>query len=309
MLKISAVVCTYKRTDYLGHALRSLCDQTLNRDEYEILVVDNAVEAEAERIVEEFQDGSINLRYVPEPAVGLSRARNTGLAEARGLYVAYIDDDARADARWLETLVNAFEQTSPAPAAVGGRVWLDWEGEKPGWVPDEMLPLYTCVDLGEEGHGLRNDEFLVGANLAFEKKGLQAIAGFDPNLGRQGVVLLSGEEAHVLQKLQSLGCTVRYEPAAVVWHSVHPSRKRPGWLMKRLFWDGASQPLLNTSLSRRAILRGAWIDLRQCLGWSASTVVATVSGRRNNAWKSLLELSQRAGRVRTQLRMLAAHSD
>src|SRR2546430_8014065 len=100
MIKISAIICTFKRPDYLRHALRSLCNQTLSREDYEIIVVDNAVEAEAEQVVREFQDGKINLRYVTEPEVGLSRARNTGLKVAAGRYVAYIDDDARADAQW-----------------------------------------------------------------------------------------------------------------------------------------------------------------------------------------------------------------
>ncbi len=98
------------------------------------------MQAEARAVVEEFNDGRVNLRYVPESAVGLSRARNTGLQAATGRYVAYIDDDARADSHWLEALVNAFEQTSAA--AIGGRVWLDWHGEKPGWVPEQHLSLF-----------------------------------------------------------------------------------------------------------------------------------------------------------------------
>ncbi len=43
MIKISAIICTFKRPDYLRHALRSLCEQSLPREQYEIIVVDNAV--------------------------------------------------------------------------------------------------------------------------------------------------------------------------------------------------------------------------------------------------------------------------
>ena len=308
MFKISAIICTYKRVDYLRRALESLCGQTLDADDYEVVVVDNAVEAEVKNLVNEFQGKIKNLCYIPERAVGLSRARNTGLKAARAPYVAFIDDDARADTNWLGATLGAF-QKSPAPAAVGGRVWLDWNDDKPAWIPDNMLSLYTHVDLGDEGHGLHSNEYLVGANLAFEKAALDSVGGFDQNLGRQGAVLLSGEEAQVLQKLKWVGRVVYYEPSAIVWHSVDASRRRPSWLLRRLFWDGASQPLLNKSASRKAILKGAWLDLRQCFGWSATTLAATISGKRNNAWKSLLELSQRAGRVRTQLKMLAAHSD
>ena len=312
MIKISAIICTFRRPDYLRHALHSLCEQSLPRDEYEIIVVDNAVEAETERVVREFDEGRINLRYLPEENVGLSRARNTGFKAAAGLYVAYIDDDARADKHWLEALVAAFEEVSPAPAAVGGRVWLDWHGEKPSWVPERHLSLFTYVDHGDDAHALANNEYLVGANIAFEREALLLVGGFDPDLGRQGTVLLSGEEAAIIAQLQELGRGIYYEPAAAVWHSVIQSRKRPSWLLKRLFWDGASQPLIDVlphERSRRSISVNAYRDLRQCARWSWEILSAILKGRKDSAWDSLLGLSQRAGRLRTQIRLLAWNND
>jgi hypothetical protein len=152
----------------------------------------------------------------------------------------------------------------------------------------------------------------VGANIAFEKDALRSVGGFDPNLGRQGLVLLSGEEAAILAQLQQMGKSVYYEPAAVVWHSVDQSRKRPSWLLRRLFWDGASQPLIDvpaSERSRRATSMNAYRDLRQCGRWSWEILVAVLRGRRSSAWESLLGLSQRVGRLRTEVRMLAWNSD
>jgi glycosyltransferase involved in cell wall biosynthesis len=303
---ISAVICTYKRADYLRQALRSLCEQTLARSEFEVLVVDNAVEDETEQVVKEFERIGLPVRYVPESRVGLSRARNTGYEAAHGRYVAYLDDDARPDDCWLKSLVAAFERTSAA--AIGGRVWLDWQGERPAWVPDDQLSLFTFVDHGDEARALQHHEYLVGANLALDRETLITIGGFATNLGRQGAVLLSGEEAKVLNQLRHRGLTIYYEPAALVWHSVHPSRKRPSWLLRRMFWDGASQPLLDQlhdANSRTIIFRATLRDLRQCLRWLLSAAVATLSGQKTLAFESLLGLSQRAGRVRTELRMLA----
>jgi glucosyl-dolichyl phosphate glucuronosyltransferase len=308
MIKISAIVCTFKRPDYLRHALRSLCEQALPRDQYEIIVVDNDAAAEIAGLVKEFDDGQINLRYIAEEKVGLSHARNAGLKAAAGRYVAYMDDDARAERQWLEALVAAFEQTSHCPAAVGGRVLLDWQGEKPGWVPERHVSLYTCVDYGAEARPLRDAEYLVGANLAFDKAQLLALGGFDANLGRQGAVLLSGEEAAILATMRERKLVVYYEPAALVWHSVDPIRKRPSWLLKRMFWDGASQPLIDVparARSRRSTSLNAYRDLRQCARWSSEIILAVLKGRRDAAWEALLGLSQRAGRLRTQVRLLA----
>jgi glucosyl-dolichyl phosphate glucuronosyltransferase len=312
VVRISAIICTFKRPDYLRHALASLCAQTLPRDQYEIIVVDNAVQAEVEQIVKEFADGSINLHYVAEPKVGLSRARNTGLKSAAGRYVAYLDDDARADERWLEALLNTFEQTSPGPAVVGGRVWLDWQGERPSWVPERHLSLFTYVDHGEGTRSLQEGEYLVGANLAFEKDALISSGGFDPNLGRQGTVLLSGEEAATIAEIRRRGRSVYYEAAAVVWHSVDPTRRRPGWLLRRMFWDGASQPLLDlpvSGVSRRSTLANACVDFRQCVRWCGSGLAAMLTGKTARAWESLLGLCQRAGRLRTQVWLLAWNHD
>src|SRR6185437_2284400 len=268
MVRISAIICTYKRADYLRTALRSLCKQTLARDQYEIIVVDNAGEAAAAKVVEELRNENLDVRYVIEREVGLSHARNRGLNEARGSYIAYLDDDARADERWLATLTQLFDQTQAA--AIGGRVWLDWHGEKPVWVGDEQLSLFTFVDHGEESHILRKGEYVVGANIAFRVDRLKKVGGFDAKLGRQGAVLLSGEEAQVIRAMIDRGWTVYYEPAALVWHSVDSSRKRPSWLFRRMFWDGASQPLVDgtsQNRSRRAILSGINRDLRQCMRW------------------------------------------
>jgi glycosyltransferase involved in cell wall biosynthesis len=312
MVKISAIICTFKRPDYLRQALRSLSNQTLARNDYEIIVVDNAVQPEAEQVVREFQNEEIHVRYVTEKEVGLSRARNKGLSEARGRYVAYLDDDARADERWLAALLESFAKSSPPAAAVGGRVWLDWQGRMPRWIPNDQLSLYSYVDHGNQAHLLREDEYLVGANLAFDRELLKEIGGFDSNLGRQGNVLLSGEEAQIVQALRRKDFPILYEPAAVVWHTVHRSRQHPSWLLKRMFWDGASQPLLDrlaTEKSRRVILRSVCSDLRQCAGWSMRAMSASIRGRKTTAWQSLLGLSQRAGRVRTQILLIASIDD
>jgi glycosyltransferase involved in cell wall biosynthesis len=306
MIKISAIICTFKRPDYLRHALRSLGEQTLASEEFEVIVVDNCGDFETERVFQEFSDGRPNFRYVVEARVGLSNARNTGCQDARGRYIAYLDDDAAADPRWLEALLSTFE--SVGAAAVGGRVWLDWQGQRPRWVPEKHLSLFTFVDHGDVGHRLKESEYLVGANIAFEKQALLAVGGFDPDLGRQGAVLLSGEEAATLELMRSRNMLVYYEPSALVWHSVIPARKHPRWLLKRLFWDGATQPLVDRAShrqSRRSISLSAYRDLRACARWIWDILIAVLKGKKASAWESLLGLSQRAGRLRTQVRLLA----
>jgi hypothetical protein len=121
-------------------------------------------------------------------------------------------------------------------------------------------------------------------------------------------VLLSGEESQIVSKLRDRGLAVYYEPAAVVWHCVDASRRKPRWLLRRMFWDGASQPLIDCAAglrTRRLILRGIAYDLRQCAWWALRGLAQSIRGHKSAAWQSLLGLSQRAGRVRTQVVMIA----
>ncbi|MFQ3635030.1 MAG: glycosyltransferase family A protein, partial [Cyanobacteriota bacterium] len=78
--RISAIICTHNRAGYLAGAIASLLRQDLT-DPYEVLVVDNASTDATRAVVEPFLQDS-RLRYVLEPTLGLSVARNAGAAQA-----------------------------------------------------------------------------------------------------------------------------------------------------------------------------------------------------------------------------------
>src|SRR5690349_21431211 len=126
-IRISAIIPTYNRADYLGNAIQSLIEQTLPIEQYEILVIDNCSTDRTRQIVCEDFAHVPNLRYIYEPVLGLSQARNTGWQQARGDYVAYLDDDAIASSQWLEKILFTFRTVTPIPGCVGGKVEPIWE--------------------------------------------------------------------------------------------------------------------------------------------------------------------------------------
>jgi glycosyltransferase involved in cell wall biosynthesis len=105
---ITATVCTYNRSRYLALALAGLQRQSLPATQFEILIVDNCSTDDTRRVVDEFRQRLPNLRYAYEPRPGLSYARNTAMDEARGRYLAYLDDDAIPEPQWLQALLAAF---------------------------------------------------------------------------------------------------------------------------------------------------------------------------------------------------------
>ncbi len=305
--RITAIICTHNRADYLERALESLANQSLPPEQFEVLVVDNASTDQTAAVCAKWLKRFANFHHVREDRLGLSWARNAGAAASRAPYVAYLDDDARADRDWLKHLLEAFEQSDSPPACIGGRVWLDWEKAAPSWLPERYYSLYTFVDHGAEDRPLAEAEYLVGANIAFRRDVLLATGGFDTNLGRKGSMLLSGEESAIVNTLRQRSLPVHYCGRAVVYHAVPPSRRKRRWLWSRMFWDGASQPLLDSGVGRPFghYLRQGYRDIRRMGRFALDGCLALVTGNRKKRLESALALIQRAGRLRTHV-LLAA---
>lgn len=237
--KICAIICTYNRPAELRRSIQSLVEQSLPKTIYEVIVVDNSPNKSAYDIVEEFRDVG-NVRYIHEPTTGLSRARNTGFKNARGEYIAYLDDDATADKDWLANICAAFAKSEAA--CVGGKVELVLESERPTWLADELLfclGKLSCSDDSMILNGTGN--FLHGCNMAFRKEVLIKFGGFNTRLGRTGRNLISSEETFLQKKIQDKGGICLYHPNIIVHHHIENVRLTKKWFERRMFSEGVSR--------------------------------------------------------------------
>ncbi|HBB31244.1 MAG TPA: glycosyl transferase family 2 [Cyanobacteria bacterium UBA8803] len=240
IVQISAIICTHNRAKYLHKAIQSLVEQTLNRELYEILVIDNRSSDNTKQVVTEEFAHVGNLRYLYEPILGLSQARNTGWQQAKGEYVAYLDDDAIAYPPWLENILTAFKTITPQPGCVGGKIEPIWEDQKPDWLPPQFLPYLTIIDWSDVPIILDSNQYIGGANMAFPKFLLAAVGGFDINLGRRGRNLMSNEELLMRDLLKERDYAIYYDPAICVRHHIDPSRLTKDWFIQRHYWQGVS---------------------------------------------------------------------
>lgn len=243
-VKLSAIICTFNRAHYLRKALQSLVDQTLPKEQYEILVVDNCSTDNTSQVVHEEFGSVSNLLYLYEPVLGLSQARNTGWRNARGEYVAYLDDDAIACPEWLERILDVFETVKPQPGCVGGKIEPIWGAPRPCWLSDKISPYLTIVDWSETPMALNGKQWLAGANIAFPRHLLEAVGGFQVSLGRRGGKLLSLEEILLRQQLEDRGYCCFYHPEIAVRHHIPASRLTKGWFVRRVYWGGVSDALI-----------------------------------------------------------------
>ena len=219
--RISVVVCTYNGSRTIRDCLQGL--SRLAYPDYEVIVVDDGSRDATATIAQEY-----SCRLIRTPNRGLANARNTGLKAATGEIVAYIDDDAYPDPHWLSYLAATFMSTSHA--GVGG----------PNLAPPGDGPIAECVARapGRPVHVLVTDreaEHVPGCNFAFRKKSLEAVWGFDPQFRT------AGDDVDMCWRLQQLGFTLGFHPAAMVWHH-HRSSLRAYW--KQQVGYGRAEALL-----------------------------------------------------------------
>ena len=241
---ITAVVCTRNRCGLLQHAIDSLVTQSLAREKYEILVVDNGSTDQTGELVRDRARQLGNLHYTFEAKSGLSNARNAGLERAQTPLVAFMDDDAMASPRWLEAICEVFKHRHPQPGVVCGPVQPEWGAPRPQWLTDNWLPFYSVINWSMEARCLGADEWVVGANFAVPRYLAMKCGGFDTSLGRQGTVLLSDEEFAFTEQLRHAGYEIFYDPAVSVNHYIHPERLSRRWFFRRVFWGAVSHSTL-----------------------------------------------------------------
>ncbi len=236
---ISVVVCTHNRADLLGGLLSSIEAQTLDKEQFEVVVVDNNSVDHTLQVAREFVARHINAQLFTESEQGLSNARNRGWREARGLYVAYIDDDAEADSHWLVEMAS-FIRRNPTVCAFGGPYEAFSTYPVPSWFP----PGEGSMSLGSDERPLDAErEFIHGTNMVFRRDILAEFDGFDPALGMNGNKLSYGEETRFQLLLKERGQAVFYVPAMKVRHYLPAHKMRLGWLLKSAYAVGRCSAL------------------------------------------------------------------
>lgn len=244
---VSVAVCTWNRAALLRECLRSLENQTVDPAFFEVVVVDNNSSDRTEPVIREFAARRPNVRGVREDRQGLSHARNRGWAAARGEYVAYLDDDAKAPPEWLAAAKEIID--ARAPALFGGPYYAFYDAPKPRWWKDA----YRSLEHAESARALNAGEYLSGGNVFIRRDVFTRVGGFDPGLGMAGETIAMGEETRFIDAVRRAlpDALVYYEPRLYISHLVPAAKMAPGWLVRRWFAAGRTSWLLFRASSAR----------------------------------------------------------
>lgn len=239
---LSVVVCTYNREKYLVTTLDHLKNQTADNDIYEILIINNNSPDNTEKISLNFKNNNpaIICKYFLEKKQGLSYARNKGIQEAKGKYIAFIDDDAFAKNNYVEEIVNFFNDSDIA--AIGGRIYPQYEsGYPPAWMNRFLWPLVAALDMGDKVKPFKKKKYPLGANMAFKKEVFDKYGYFNPNLGRKGSGMEAGEEKDIFYRLQNNNEHIFYLPNAEVNHIIPLQRTTESYIKRQCIGVGKSE--------------------------------------------------------------------
>jgi len=245
-MKISVILCTFNRCLALRQALGSIAGSVLPPSvEWEVLAIDNNSQDQTREVVEKFcQQYPGRFRYLFEPRQGKSYALNTGIREARGKILAFMDDDVTVEPDWLRNLTVALDDTQWAGA--GGRILPEWSVPPPAWLPLQewygKAPL-VIFDLGPEAGPLT--ELPIGTNMAFRKEIFEKYGGFRTDLGPCPGSEIRGEDSEFSSRILAAGERLRYEPSAVVHHSVSADRVQRGYFLR--WWFARARSVIMAS--------------------------------------------------------------
>lgn len=195
---------------------------------------------------------------------GLSGARNTGVEFATSAIVAFIDDDAIPAPDLLERLTEGYEDQTVI--GVGGAVEAIWEATPPAWFPPEFGWVVGCgyEGLPRTASPIRN---FIGCNMSFRRDVFDTVGRFRIELGRIGSMPFGCEETEFCIRLSRAYPTavLRFEPSAMVRHTVPIERSTWKYFRSRCYSEGRSKALV-------AHLRGASRGLASERSYVASTL-------------------------------------
>jgi GT2 family glycosyltransferase len=201
------VIPTYGRFEQLGECLRSIGGLDYPEEDFEVVVVDDGSPRPPEHIVEPYRD-KLNVRLVIQPHAGPATARNRGVSEASGTFIAFTDDDCRPEASWLSKLRSRLD-TDPGAIIAGKTV--NVLKDNPYSSASQML-----IDYLNSYYNTQNARFLTSNNMALSRDVFLKAGGFDTSFP-----LAAAEDREFCDRCIHLGLKTVFAPEAVVKHG-HP---------------------------------------------------------------------------------------
>lgn len=227
MPRISVIITTFNRATFLKKAVESVLSQTY--PDFELLILDNSSTDNTEEVVKSFNDNKI--RYIKHNPLNISQARNLGVKESRGEYIAFLDDDDE----WLpdktEKELEVFYKKDRHLALVyGGFVRIDSDGKEMGIIYPTLkgMILKDLLDFTNAFTGS-------ASNPMMRKSAIQDIGGYNEEVttGEDWELYLRLAEKYSMDFTPVLVVKIRAHMGARLGDKLKDAARLEMMLMKR----------------------------------------------------------------------------
>lgn len=230
-MKASIVVPTYNQVNLLKGCLKSFENQSVDRGDFEVIVVNDGSEDDTAVFLESYR-AQFNLRVIDHPRnLGRAQARNSGAKQAEGEVLIFLDGDSTVDSNFVCEHVKGCEGGKDSVCI--GSVKLPAECDV---LPFKSYLTTRGVQKLKSGEDVPFRYFVSG-NISLPRELFEAVGGFDPGFSFYG-----GEDLDLGIRLHKSGAQFRFLPGAISYHHLEDDLK--GAIDKKYIFGNRALPLL-----------------------------------------------------------------
>ena len=245
-LAASVCICTYNGAGRIGDVLEALEAQTLPKELWEVVVIDNASTDRTGAVARRFFQESpfFHGRVLREEVPGQSSARRRAALESKGEILCFLDDDNIPAPDFVAAAVQAFA-ARPSVGALGGKVVPVWaKPPTPLALAVQGFVLAIC-DRGDQAFAYEAKLGPVGAGLCIRAELLRRIYREEEAVaavpGRKGNDCGGADDLAIAILVWRMGFERRYEPSLSVSHLLPESRMHKDYLLRLYAATGRGQ--------------------------------------------------------------------
>ncbi|MEJ1937502.1 hormogonium polysaccharide biosynthesis glycosyltransferase HpsE, partial [Nostoc sp. NIES-2111] len=235
-IDFTVAIPTWNGAERLPQVLDRLLAQTgIEHLRWEVIVIDNNSSDRTPEIVKDYQAKftQCELKYFLEKRQGLAFGRLKAVNEAKGKYIAFLDDDNLPAPDWILQSYNFGEEHSQA-GAWSGQIHGDFEVEPPEKF-SQIQAFLAIREYGQKTYKFDADNLRLppGAALVIRKQAwLESLPKYLFFTGRIGKSLVAAEDTEALLYLHKSGWEIWYNPKMEIYHKIPYWRLEKSYLFK-----------------------------------------------------------------------------
>ena len=214
VLKVTVVIPTINRSSLLARTIDHIESQTVSRDHYEVVVIDNDSSDDTRAVLEQKAAVYPNLSSFFQPKPGAAATRNVGIRAARGDLILFIDDDIQADPALVESHLR-YHREHPDVSIIGSveSRWADTSDSFLRYLRDRRI--FNPYSIAR---GPMDFAYYHTGNVSTPRMMLEAAGGFDERFQVYGM-----EDIELGYRLEKRGCRMVFGPKARAIHHYFPT--------------------------------------------------------------------------------------